>query len=117
MECAVLSAAAVRTIYWGILPHQKPIRASSAINLKPPFPTRICHESLYGKISLGADNLNGTHPTQVILDGNFIHGCISMNVDIEKRLASVLQVSGEVWEVSGWYIFTVNMSAFDALLA
>lgn len=29
---------------------------------------------------------------QVILDGNFIHGCISSNVDIESRLASVVQV-------------------------
>ncbi|CAM9311787.1 unnamed protein product [Pylaiella littoralis] len=30
-------------------------------------------------------------PYKVILDGNFIHGCISSKVDIEQRLASVLQ--------------------------
>ncbi|CAB1116648.1 unnamed protein product [Ectocarpus sp. CCAP 1310/34] len=30
-------------------------------------------------------------PYKVILDGNFIHGCISSKVDIEKRLTSVLQ--------------------------
>lgn len=29
---------------------------------------------------------------KVILDGNFIHGCISSKVDIQQRLASVLQV-------------------------
>lgn len=34
---------------------------------------------------------NITAPYKVILDGNFIHGCISTNVDIEQRLASVLQ--------------------------
>ncbi|CBN74552.1 conserved unknown protein [Ectocarpus siliculosus] len=31
-------------------------------------------------------------PYKVILDGNFIHGCISSKVDIEKRLTSVLQL-------------------------
>lgn len=30
---------------------------------------------------------------KVILDGNFIHCCISSNVDIQQRIASVLQVS------------------------
>ncbi|CAM9944670.1 unnamed protein product, partial [Scytosiphon promiscuus] len=30
-------------------------------------------------------------PYKVILDGNFIHGCISSKVDIQQRLASVLQ--------------------------
>ena len=35
-------------------------------------------------------NQNG--PPKVILDGNFIHCCVSSNVDIQQRIASVLQV-------------------------